>query len=377
MRRKRRYPTLNDVAEKAEVSRQTVSRYINESGSVSQKASQRVRTAIELLGYHPSAAARSLRKKRTLTVGLALYSAQDLSTEQSELFALKLSGVLEVLGPRGYGLQVVETNPTTAQSGRGTYYLDKVRGGEIDGVIISDFHLKLEEIRYLHDSGVPFVMIDRFSPEFPGRCAMTDVYLEGFHLTSALVQRGHRRLAYCGWPSHRGLARRFREGMRQAIADAGGGAELVTEVYPVAGDTFATLERFSRALGGEEAPTGAICNDDWTTGMVALLAQRGVPSAEGFQLAGVSLRPHYLDPTHVVLVATPMDRELGIAGAELLLNLINGKPERETPVNVGAARFISPSFPHLVHFRRSSDISGLERGAGPRPQILSHRDGSD
>jgi hypothetical protein len=97
------------------------------------------------------------------------------------------------------------------------------------------------------------------------------------------------------------------------------------------------------------------------TGMVALLAQRGVPSADNFQLAGVSLRPDYLDAAHVALVATPMDRQLGIAGAELLLDIINGKPERSEPVNVGAARFVSPSFPYLVHPKNTGSGGGLRR----------------
>ena len=352
MKRIKQYPTLNDVAEKADVSRQTVSRFINGGGSVASQTAERIRTVIEALRYHPSAAARSLRKKRTMTVGLALYSAQDLSMEQSDLFALKLSGVLDVLGPRGYGLQVVETNPSAAQSGRGTHYLDKIRGGEIDGVIVSDFHLPIEDIRSLREADIPFVIIDRFIPEFASRCATTDVYLEGFRLTTALLEKGHRKLVYCGWPPHRGLAHRFREGMMQAIAEKGDNAEIVTDVYPSIDGTYGTLDQLSRALSGEHAPTGAVCNDDWMTGMVALLAQRGVPSAENFQLAGVSLRPDYLDAEHVVLVATPMDRQLGTAGTELLLDLIDGKPERTDFINVGTARFISPGFPYLVHPKR-------------------------
>ena len=104
MKRQRRVPTVIDVAERANVSRQTVSRYINGGASVAAETAERIRIAIEQLDYQPSAAARSLRRKRSNTMGLALYSARDLGMEQSELFALKLSGVLEVLGLRGYDL---------------------------------------------------------------------------------------------------------------------------------------------------------------------------------------------------------------------------------------------------------------------------------
>ena len=348
----KRRPTINDVAKYASVSRQTVSRYINRTGPVSQKAAERIVNAIEALKFHPSAWGRNLRRKSTRTVGLAVYSATDLSTELSELYALKLSGVLEVLGPRGYALQVVETNPAAAEQGRGTYYLDKVRAGEIDGLIISDFHLSPNDLQYLHSLHLPFVMIDRFSEQFPGRCAIVDQFGEGYVLTKGLLDRGHREIGYCGWPPHRGLARLFLDGIRGAIKDHGNKARLIAEVYPVPGDTSATLDRFSRFLSQPSGPSAVVCNDDWTTGMVALLAERGVPYAPSFQLAGVSLRPHYLDAAHVVLVATPLDRELGIAGAELLVDLIEGKRERTDPVSVGLARFTSPMFPYRIRAYR-------------------------
>lgn len=349
MLRRRPSPTLNDVAKRVGVSRQTVSRYVNGKGCVAAKTSEQIERVIRRLGYHPSGVARSLRQRRTMTVGLALYSAHDLSMGQSELFALKLSGVLEVLSPRGYGLEIVETAPAASHSRRGTYYLDKIHAGEIDGVIISDFFLPTKSVLSLHEAGFPFSMIDRLIPEVAGHCAMTDVYVEGFRLTNALLKKGHRLFAYCGWPPGRGLAHRFREGMMQAIAKNGENAEIIADVHPANDGTEGMLRRLSHVFNAQPAPTAAVCNDDWITGMVALLAERGVPSAENFQFAGVSLRPDYLDPERAVLVATPMDRELGIRGAELLLELIDGKPERPRPVDVGVARFVSPSFPYPVH----------------------------
>jgi LacI family transcriptional regulator len=340
---------LIDVASRSGVSRQTVSRYINENGCVATKTRERIERAIRELGYHPNAAGRSLRQKRNMTVGFALFSAHDLDMGQSELFALKLGGVLEVLSPRGYGLQIVETDPKASQTRRGTYYMDKIRAGQIDGLIISDFYLPTEDILAMRDAGIPFSIIDRLIPDVAGRCAMTDVYIEGFRLTAALLERGHRKLAYCGWRPGRGLAHRFCEGMRQAMTERGGDAELVVEVHPDRDGAYGMLDRLSQAFNGPNAPTAAVCNDDWITKLVAVLAERGVPAAENFQFAGVSLRPDYLDPQHAVLVATPMDRQLGIRGAELVLELIDGGPERETPVNVGVARFVSPSFPYLVH----------------------------
>ena len=74
-----------------------------------------------------------------------------------------------------------------------------------------------------------------------------------------------------------------------------------------------------------------------------------MPRASNFQLAGVSIKPEYLDSKRVALAATPMDVELGIAGANILTDLLSGKPEKISPTRVGSARFIRPSFPYLAH----------------------------
>jgi LacI family transcriptional regulator len=54
-------PTLRDVAGAAGVSYQTVSRFLNRPESVSAGTADRVRRAIDSLGYVPNEAARTLR----------------------------------------------------------------------------------------------------------------------------------------------------------------------------------------------------------------------------------------------------------------------------------------------------------------------------
>src|SRR5438445_5926918 len=69
-----RTPTMYDVAALAQVSIKTVSRVINQRPSVSPEIAQRVQDAVQMLDYHPNAAAISLRRPdhKTFTVGLLL-----------------------------------------------------------------------------------------------------------------------------------------------------------------------------------------------------------------------------------------------------------------------------------------------------------------
>jgi hypothetical protein len=65
-------PTVEDVAERAGVSRQTVSNVLNTPDIVRPATRERVLTAIRELGYRRHAAARQLRLRRSSTIGIRL-----------------------------------------------------------------------------------------------------------------------------------------------------------------------------------------------------------------------------------------------------------------------------------------------------------------
>src|SRR3954451_6585372 len=64
--------TINDVAEKAGVSRQTISRVLNNKGDVNEETRKRVLRIIEELGFQPSIQARSMVTRKTNTIALLI-----------------------------------------------------------------------------------------------------------------------------------------------------------------------------------------------------------------------------------------------------------------------------------------------------------------
>ncbi len=64
--------TIQDVAKAASVSVATVSRVVNNIPLVSEDTKQRVLAAIDELGYEPNEVARSLKVRKTKTIGILL-----------------------------------------------------------------------------------------------------------------------------------------------------------------------------------------------------------------------------------------------------------------------------------------------------------------
>jgi DNA-binding LacI/PurR family transcriptional regulator len=65
-------PTVDDVAQRAGVSRQTVSNVLNAPAVVRDATRVRVESAIAELGYRPHASARRLRTQQSSTIGVRL-----------------------------------------------------------------------------------------------------------------------------------------------------------------------------------------------------------------------------------------------------------------------------------------------------------------
>ena len=62
--------TIEHISKYLDISVSTVSKALNGYPDVSQKTKERVLEAAKELGYHPSAAARNLRRQRTEKIGL-------------------------------------------------------------------------------------------------------------------------------------------------------------------------------------------------------------------------------------------------------------------------------------------------------------------
>jgi len=112
-------PTVYDVAERAGVSIATVSRVLRSPDTVKESTRDRVRSAVQELGYVPSASARGLANRRTNVIGLFLPGHDDLEISR----ALPVTAGAEV--------PIVREN-ADADEMENLYFDEVLRGAEIE-----------------------------------------------------------------------------------------------------------------------------------------------------------------------------------------------------------------------------------------------------
>ncbi|GHH83323.1 LacI family transcriptional regulator [Streptomyces sulfonofaciens] len=171
---------------------------------------QRVREAIEELGYESSLVARSLRNHRTNVVGVLVWAIEPYSAEL-------LKGVARGLKGTGYELVVYSTGAEAGgRVGWERRYLSRLSGTLIDGAVLVTPTVSTEGI------GSPVVAVDPHSGGDGGWTVAADNHRGARLAVEYLLGLGHRRIAFLGRPPRDLESSRQREaGYRGALEDAG------------------------------------------------------------------------------------------------------------------------------------------------------------
>ena len=210
--------TLHDVAQRAGVSPQTVSNYLNGRHVTRPATRERVDRAIRELGYRPNAAARALRSQRARSIAFLLEDPNDLGLHDP-LHTEFLHGVAAAAHEADYHLTIGLTSPgeTFGQA------LRLVREGRADGLVLrlGGLDADRDPMRLLTSENVPIVLLQQW-------VSVRDVFTVSAQddagaeqVVDHLVDLGHRRLAWvCGAPLWPGPRRR-RDGFVRAASARG------------------------------------------------------------------------------------------------------------------------------------------------------------
>lgn len=144
--------TMLDVAERAGVSKASVSRFIGDDRALlSDAIALRIEQAIEQLGYRPNQMARGLKRGRTRLIGMLV---ADIRNPYS---IAVMHGVETACRQHGYSLVVCNTDRDDEQERQ---HLAALRSYNIEGLIVNTLGHHLDQLLELQRE-MPLVLVDR------------------------------------------------------------------------------------------------------------------------------------------------------------------------------------------------------------------------
>jgi LacI family transcriptional regulator len=270
--------TIDDVARMAGVARVTVSRVLNNGQNVRPETRERVRRAVEELGYSVNPQARALASGAARQIMLVHLHSPEREPNSYYHAGLEL-GALRACSPISFDLVTRAIDPD------GKYRADLLsilkRENPVGIIVSPPLSDDIELLTAAQDEGVHIVAISAGAKASEIVTAVgIDERAGGRAIGTHLVSLGHRRFAFVKGPAeHRAAALRY-DGFVDALRAAGVGEKPWTAI----GDfTFKSGVEAAERLLGDQAPVTvlACANDDMAAGAMLALHRAGleIPSA--------------------------------------------------------------------------------------------------
>ncbi len=143
--------TIYEVAKASGVSLATVSRVINHHGNVTDVTRRKVEETITRLGYKPSGLAQALATSKSTTIGVIIPSANYV------YIANMLNGISEEARKKGFSTSLFTTSHNKKEA---LEIMEKVITSHVDGAIIFDDELDINEIININSYNVPTIAVN-------------------------------------------------------------------------------------------------------------------------------------------------------------------------------------------------------------------------
>ncbi len=310
--------TIVDIAEKAGVSAQTVSRVINNKTDVSEKTRRRIQKIIEELDYRPNRAARSLASDHNWVIGIVIPNITN------PFFPEVTRGIEAVALEQSYNVLLYNTDNEEHRIRQALSLLEESR---VDGVIVHapTYMLGEDNLVHLLRRQRTSVVIGRILHSDVAGVVRVDLQKGGRLATQHLLDRGFSHLVYVG-NTHETEHRSERvAGFTQTLTEHRIPSEntLILQCEESAEQGYAILPYIIECHPQVDA---IMCSNDLVAiGTLKACLEKGIRVPEDIAIVGFDdiLFTRYSSPS-ITTVRVPK-YELGRQAAQLLFNRLNGQ----------------------------------------------------
>lgn len=308
-------PTIRDVAKRAGVAPITVSRVINNSGSVTAETRERVKQAVRELNYVPNRLARSLRLKRTHTIALIV------SDITNPFWTTVVRGVEDAAQDAGFNVILCNTDESEAKQEQ---YLDVLLQKRVDGILLVPACSDTRLGDWLQRQNTPIVILDRQVYTASADVVRGDSEGGAYRLVQHLLSLGHRQIAVLSGPQGVSTAEDRVAGCRRALQEAG----LELEAGQVQYGKFnqeSGYEMAQQMLTLCPCPTALFAGNNFiAVGALRALRDNGLRVPEDISVVSFDDLTSSLVIEPFLTVVDQPAYEMGHQGARLLLARLSG-----------------------------------------------------
>ncbi|MGD6819180.1 LacI family DNA-binding transcriptional regulator [Metabacillus sp. 113a] len=307
--------TMADVAKAAGISKSTVSQFLNGRYEyMSRETKDRIKAAIDELGYHPNYIARSLKQKRTSLIGIvAANIVHTVSTEMSR-------AIEDYFHEKD--IQVIFCNSYDDQE-KEKKYINNLRARQVDGLVIFPAEKNTELYKRLEDESYPVVFADRKIAGIQVNTVVVDNRDALDQAVHHLIAEGHSKLAILTPPLTIYPRRERIEGFKEAVRKHGG---KVYDHLVRSTEIRAMVTELESMFAEGNGPTALIAGNDLTYFEIMKFARKhqirigkdlALVVFDNIELAAFS------EPS-LTIINQPA-YEMGLMAGELLYEQISGR----------------------------------------------------
>lgn len=309
--------TIRDVARQANVSIGTVSKALNNNGSLSAETRARVIAVAKALGFQPNDLAHSLHRGQTFTVGL-------ISNDNFGRFSIPImEGLEEHLSDSR--ISVFMCNAADDPE-REALHIESLLKKRVDGIVVTARRVDARRTLDTGSSGIPVIYAFSQADDPHAHCILPDDEGGAALATEHLARLGRRRIAHVTGPERFQAVRDRRDGYREALQQAG---LMEPEGYYLPGvwsegwgrEAVAQLFRSSAT-----APDAIFCGSDQIArGVADALRERAIRVPEDVAIVGFDNWEVIAEATRPPLTTVDMNlKELGRETGRRLVEMVAG-----------------------------------------------------
>lgn len=316
-----------NVARLANVSQAAVSRTFTPGASVSEETRAKVMAAADQLGYRPNVIARSLIRKSTNIIGLVVMRFTN------PFYSRMIRDFTRSLQEQGYWTLLLNI----AQSQEVEETLPMALQYQVDGLIITSATLSSKLAQECARSGTPVVMFNRYASDTHTHVVRCDNVEGGRIVADALLDSGHKRLAYIAGEEAASTNRERETGFVKRLQERGHSLSFRESAGDYDYDNG--YEAAQRLLQRDDPPDAIFCaNDLIAMGTLDLARHKlGIKIPDELSIIGFDDIPSAAWPSYELTTVKQPVKSLVDNTLQILMNAIN------TPDAEASEVVISPS----------------------------------